>query len=147
MKRLSWLLLLLSGFLLTNVAAEQSRTFGDYTINYSAFTTDHLTPDIAKFYKIQRSKNRVMVNISIRKSTPTDKLGVPVKAQVQGTVKNLNEQLQNLDMREIVEEGAVYYIADTPFNNEDTLRYDFTITPEGETQPMQISFQDKFYSE
>ena len=40
--------------------AEQSATFGDYTVHYVAFTTDILTPEVAKSYKIQRSKNRVL---------------------------------------------------------------------------------------
>ncbi len=147
MKKFSWLLFLLTGFIVSNVAAEQSQTIGDYTVHYSAFTTDQLTPDVAKLYKIQRSKNRVMVNISVLKNSENSKLGTPVKAHVLGTVKNLSEQLQDLDMREIVEEGAVYYIADSQFNNEETLRYNFNITPEGETTPLQISFEDTFYSQ
>ena len=49
------------------INAEQFKTFGDYTVHYSAFTTDTLSPSIAKSYKILRSKNRIMVNLSILK--------------------------------------------------------------------------------
>ena len=48
------LLLLTAGL---TVSAEQSKTFGDYTIHYVAFTTDMLSPEVARLYKIRRSKN------------------------------------------------------------------------------------------
>ena len=125
--------------------AEQSKTFGDYTIHYSAFTTDHLTPAVAKLYKIPRSKNRVMVNISVMKNN-NDPFGKSVRAKVEGEAKNLSEQLRELDIREITEEGAVYYIAETQINNEETLRYNFEITPEGEETAYTISFQEQFFT-
>ena len=125
--------------------AEQSKTFGEYTIHYSAFTTDHLTPAVAKLYKIPRSKNRVMVNISVMKNND-DPFGKSVRAKVEGEAKNLSEQLRELDIREISEEGAVYYIAETQINNAETLRYSFQITPEGEDSPYSISFQEQFFT-
>ena len=42
------------------VTAEQSKSFGDYTVHYSAFTTDILTPAVAKSYRIPRSKYRAL---------------------------------------------------------------------------------------
>ena len=125
--------------------AEQSKTFGQYTIHYSAFTTDQLSPDIAKLYKIPRSKNRAMVNLTVLKKGEGP-LGKPVKARVEGEAKNLSEQLRQLNIREIVEEDAVYYIAETQINNEETLRYSFHITPEGESTPYELTFQQKFYT-
>ena len=139
--KLSLLLL----FLPTLAYAEQSKTFGDYTIHYSAFTTDHLTPAVAKLYRIPRSKNRVMINISVMKNN-NDPFGKPVRAKVEGDATNLSEQLRELSFREINEDGAVYYIAETQINNEETLRYNFEITPEGENSPYTISFQEQFYT-
>lgn len=140
------LLLTLFALLLPGTAsAEQSETFGNYTIHYSAFTTDNLTPEVAKLYKIPRSKNRALVNISILKNED-GLMGTPVKARVQGAAKNLSEQLRELNIREISSEGSVYYIAETRINNQETLRYDFNITPDGENSAYHISFQQQFYT-
>ena len=127
-------------------SAEQSRNFGEYTIHYSAFTTDQLTPEVAKQYQIPRSKNRVMVNISVLKKNRKNALGTPVRAKITGEAKNLSEQLRELQLREVIEENAIYYIGETQVNNEETLRYSFTITPVGETAPYQLSFQEQFYT-
>ncbi|MBM2829467.1 MAG: hypothetical protein HW411_257 [Gammaproteobacteria bacterium] len=126
--------------------AEQSQSFGDYTIHYSAFTTDTLTPDVAKLYQIPRSKNRAMVNISVLKNE-SGTIGKPVRAKVEGTAKNLSEQLRELQIREIDEQESVYYIAETAVNDNETLKYTFEITPEGKGNPYTLSFQEQFYTE
>ena len=127
--------------------AEQSETFGDYTVHYSAFTTDTLTPAVAKLYQIPRSKNRAMVNISVLKNETGAMIGKPVKAKVEGTATNLSQQLRELQIREINEQEAVYYIAETTINDKETLKYNFEITPEGATAPYKLSFQEQFYTE
>jgi hypothetical protein len=137
--------LFLAAFIPAVTFAEQSKTFGDYTIHYSAFTTDTLSPEVAKQYQIQRSKNRAMVNISVLKNEQGS-IGKPVRAKIEGAVKNLSEQLRTLQIREVVEEGAVYYIAVSTVANLETLKYDFQITPEGEQTVYQISFQEQFYT-
>ncbi|HSR62471.1 MAG TPA: DUF4426 domain-containing protein [Gammaproteobacteria bacterium] len=129
----------------TQLLAEQSRTFGDYTVHYVAFTTDVLTPSVAKHYGITRSKNRVMVNISILKNEMGIS-GKPVRGRVEGTATNLSEQLRELEIREFREEGAIYYIAETQINNQETLKFDFTITPAEETETYHLSFQEQFYT-
>ena len=78
------LLLLTAGL---TVSAEQSKTFGDYTIHYVAFTTDMLSPEVARLYKIRRSKNRAILNISVLKKV-MGTTGQPVKAQVEATATN-----------------------------------------------------------
>lgn len=133
----------LAAVLSTVVQAEQSEKFGDYTVHYVAFTTDHLTPEVAKLYRIPRSENRVLVNISVLKNE-IGISGKPVKARVHGTVKNLSEQLRQLNIREIDEESAVYYIAETPVNNEEILIYNFEITPEGVDETYKLTFKKEF---
>lgn len=125
--------------------AEQFRTFGEYTIHYSAFTTDTLSPEVAKQYQIPRSKNRAMVNISVVRNDD-GLFGKPVRAKIEGAARNLSEQLRTLQIREVLSDDAVYYIAETPIANQETLKYDFQITPEGEQTAYQISFQEQFYT-
>ncbi len=126
--------------------AEQYKTFGDYTVHYSAFTTDNMMPSIARSYKIPRSKNRVLVNIAIIKNQEGS-FGEPVKSQIEGTATNLSQQLRELSMREIIEQGAIYYIADTAVNDKETLKFNFIITPDGESSSYTLSFQEQFYTE
>lgn len=126
--------------------AEQSRNFGDYVVHYSAFTTDTLSPEVAKSYRIQRSKNRILLNISVLKSGDAG-IGTPVKTRINGTATNLSQQLREMELREINEDGAIYYIATAPVNHEETLTFDFNITPAGENKPFRLTFQQQFFTE
>ena len=138
------LLLVTSPFTL----AEQSRDFGDYTVHYNAFRTDTLTPSVAGLYNITRSKNRALVNISVIKHDSENSLiGNPVRASITGTVKNLSEQLRDLNMKEISEKDAVYYIAETPINNEEVLKFSLNIKPEGTDTTYRLTFQQQFFTE
>lgn len=128
------------------VNAEQSKSFGDYTVHYSAFTTDILTPEVARSYGIQRSKNRALLNVSVLKKVMNTS-GSPVKARIEATATNLSAQLRVLDVRELNEHGAVYYIAETTVNNEETLRYALKIRPEGENTTFGLEFTQQFYTE
>lgn len=129
-----------------NAAAAQSETFGDYTVYYSAFTTDTLDPAVARAYRIPRSKHRALLNITILKAQgETEEQSV--RAKVEATASNLTGQLRALNLRELNEQGAIYYIADAPINNEEVLTYSIRITPEGESEPLRVSFQQQFFSE
>ena len=131
------------------VHAEQAKTFGNYTVHYNAFTTNILSPEIAKQYKITRSNNLALLNISILKKEmgTTTK---PVKARVNATATNINAQLRQLAVRELIESGdpgAIYYLAETKVNNGDTLTYNVSFVPEGEDEAYSFSFQQQFITE
>lgn len=128
------------------VNAEQSKSFGDYTVHFSAFTTDILTPEVARSYRIQRSKNRALLNVSVLKKVMNTS-GSPVKARVEATATNLSAQLRELEVRELSEHGAIYYIAETTVNNRETLRYTLKIQPEGEKDTFELDFTQQFYTE
>lgn len=128
------------------IQAEQSESFGNYIVHYNAFTTDNLTPAIAKQYGIQRSKKRALLNISVLKKSVDDP-SVPVRAAIKATATNLNQQLRQLTLREISEQGAIYYITDTLVDNAEILQYNIDIIPEGETQSYKLSFAEQFYTD
>jgi len=139
-------LLLATLFSLTmplNAQAEQPRNFGDYTIHYTAFTTDNLTPSAARAYNITRSKKRALLNVSILKKTANGS-SRPTRASIKGTTTSLSQQLKELSLREISEKGTIYYIAETPVVDAETLKYSLEITPEGETTAYRLSFQEQF---
>lgn len=123
--------------------AQQFKEFGDYEIYYSAFTTDILTPDVARAYKITRSRNRAMLNISVLKKGEAFQ---PVKARIKATATNLSSQLKTLEIRELNDQKAIYYIAEAPVANRETLRFNLAITPEGEENTYSFSFQQEFFT-
>lgn len=145
-RRYEYLTATLLALLLTvfSVQAEQAKDFGDYTIHYSAFTTDILTPEVAKSYNIPRSKNRVLLNISVLKKI-MGTTGQPVKAKIQATATNLSAQLRQLEVRELNDHGAIYYIAETTVTHKETLKFNISALPEDAKVPFVFSFQQQFF--
>jgi hypothetical protein len=127
-------------------AENTSADIGGYVVHFSAQTTDQLPPEIARAYNILRSKNRAMLNVSIiRKSD-----GQPVEAAVNVKTVNLTGQLKNVTMRKIEEPGesiAIYYIGETPVANRETLVFDISVTPEGESSSSDVRFKREFYTD
>jgi uncharacterized protein DUF4426 len=123
------------------------KDFGSYTIHINALTTDQLPAEVARGYKISRSKNRAMMNISVlEKQTDGEK---PISASINVIAKNLNSQLKNVTLREIKESNpdAVYYIGELPVSNEETIVFDLDVTPTGATETILLSYRQQFFTE
>lgn len=130
----------------TDASTEQFRDYGDYNIHFIAFNTDILTADVAQTYQITRSKNRALINISVLKKvmgTP----GTPSRATVTGTATNMSSQLREIDFKEVLEKGAVYYLAEIAVNNGETFRFNMDITPEGHNETYKLAFQEQFVTD
>ena len=139
-------LLLCGGAAAEQSRAEQSRTFGDYTIHYSAFPSELLLPAVAKNYRIKRSKNRALINVSVLKKH-LGTTGLPVKAEVEATARNLSQQLRGVEFKEIRVESAIYYLGQVRVDNEETLDIELNITPEGESAALSFTFRQQFFTE
>lgn len=124
--------------------AEQAARFGDVEVHYNAMPTDELLPEVAKNYRIDRSRNRGMVTLSVLKKTP---LGVsqPVRAQVRVVLPTLTGQSVEVPVREIVEGTAIYYIGEFRITPPQTLKFRVTAQPEGGSQPLSFEFERAFY--
>lgn len=129
----------------TQVAAENSKEFGDYVIHYNAFRSDTLTPEVAKTYNLQRRNNRLIVNIAILKKV-MDTTGKPTAAEVVGHASNLTGQLKKLEFREIKEGNAIYYLAESQFSDGEFLKFELKIKPEGEETPARLKFDKRFFT-
>jgi hypothetical protein len=142
MRSLFALLTLLS--LVLPVHAEQARKFGDVEIHYNAMPTDELLPEVAKNYKIERSRNRGMLTISVLKRTP---LGVSqaIKAHVKVSIPTLTDQAIEVPMREVVEGTAIYYIGEFRVTPPQTLKFDVSATPAGNGGPLTFDFSRQFF--
>lgn len=125
---------------------ETFREFGNYDVHFNALRTDTLTPQIASNYGIQRSPNRVMLNVTILRKQADHAPRVPVDAAVEVDAYNLNGQLKNLQMRRVSEGEAIYYIGEVSISGTEILVFDISATPTGETTPLTVKFKREFYS-
>jgi hypothetical protein len=123
-------------------AAASDVDIGDYTVHFSAQSTDQLSPDVARAYGIVRSQNRAMLTVSIIKEGTT----TSVTGDLSVRTVNLAGQLKNVTMREIREQEAIYYIGETGIANHETLIFDISITPEGATEASDVRFTREFYN-
>ena len=137
MKRV--LVCFLTAMLALPVLAERKHSVGEYDIHYSAFNSGFLQPDIASAAGLVRSKTQGVINVSVLKA------GKPVVAQVSGTVKNLLGQDRPLSFKQLKEgDEAIYYLAQFPFDSQETLRFRLTVQPTG-AQPFSFEFNQEFF--
>ena len=125
--------------------AENSTRTGGYTIHHNAITTDSLPVQVATAYGIQRSTTRALLNISVVREQPGT-IGAPVRAQIRAVAKTLFGQIRPIDMREIVEDKAIYYIADFPVAHREILRFEFEVLPAGGRYPLRASMRQEFFT-
>jgi hypothetical protein len=126
-------------------ATESFRDFGDYVVHFNAISTDQLTADVARQYGIVRSNNRGMLNVSIIKKSPGT-TGTPVPGSVFVSAVNLTGQFRELELREIREESAIYYIAEFGVANEETLVFTIDVTPINEPSRFSVRYMKQFYT-
>lgn len=122
-----------------SAAGQQMQTLGDWDVHYNAFPSTFITADVAKTYGIQRSRYLGLINISILSSKDETALSKTVTV----TARNLLGTTRELEVREIREQNAIYYIAEVPHRNEETYR--FTVTIKDADSSQIFKFQQKFY--
>ncbi|MCP1498472.1 hypothetical protein J2Y86_003179 [Pseudomonas migulae] len=103
------------------IKGDRQEKFGDVTVHYNTFNSTFLTPDIAKAAELTRSKNQGVINVSVIKE------GKPLMAQVSGTVKDLTSQSVPLKFKQITEQGAIYYIAQFPVDQQEIRTFEIKV--------------------
>lgn len=120
-------------------AAEQMRRIGAFEAHYSLLPTTFLKPDIAARYGITRGRDRALLNVSI-----LDTDGLPVTAELSGSVRDLLGQRRTLEFQEVQEGDAVYYLATMRHDHREVLRLAIDIgTPDGAAH--QVEFQQELF--
>ncbi len=133
---------------LPDIAKRQLKTDDGYMIYYNAIITDTLTSTVAKAYGVTRSKNRVMLTISIRKGGNIMQTKA-VRAKVTAQAVNLSSQLKELKLR-LIEEGSgdskgIYYVDDFKFTNQETFNFTIKVMPEHKGKEYEIKFKQQFF--
>ena len=138
-----WVSLLLFLMPLTIVADNSTKT-NDYTIHHNAIPTAILTPEIASSYGIVRSKYRGMLNVSVIQEV-SGTTGKSVSARIEAQASNLLGQRTSLQMREIREGDAIYYIGEFPIVDRETVRFSLQVTPNGLKTPISAELSQQFF--
>jgi len=119
------------------IKGERKEVFGDTTVHYSTFISTFLQPDIAKTAQLVRSKNQGVINVSVIKA------GKPQVTQVSGSVKDLSSRTVPLSFKQITEQGAIYYIAQFPVEQQETRTFTINVAIGGKTET--ISFNQELF--
>jgi hypothetical protein len=106
---------------------ERKEVFGDVTVHYNAFNSSFLQPDTAAAAGLVRSKNQGVLNVAVLKASK------PLTADVSGTVKDLTGRAKPLAFKQVTEQGAVYYIAQFPVEQQETFTFDLKVQAGGAT--------------
>jgi Domain of unknown function (DUF4426) len=127
-------------------AEPTSQEFGDFVLHYNAIRSDQLDPGVARAYSIERSANRVMLNVALLRKRP-DGRTEPVDGEVSATAYNLNGQLKDLQMRRISEGSSVYYVGETGISGSEILVFNIQASPAGQSEKFAVQFKREFFAD
>ena len=122
------------------------QVFGDFEVHFNALRTDQLTPEVARAYGIERSANRVMLNVSLLRRDADGRTS-PVDGTVTATARNLNGQLKDLTMRRITEGTSVYFIGEVGISGTEILVFDIEAVPAGAPSAYAMQLKREFVAD
>ena len=120
--------------------------FGDFEVHYNALRSDELGADVARAYGIERSANRVMLNVSLLAKSPEGRTR-PVDGTVTASAYNLNGQLKSLELRRVTEGPAVYFIGEVGITGNEILVFDIDARPAGRDSAYHVQFKREFFAD
>jgi len=136
-------LLLLAAATAVPALAQQSQEFGDYEVHYNTLNTNMLSPEIASVYGIQRAGTQAMLNVTVLQKDNRE----PAEARITATATNLTGQRRDIELRQINDQGAIYYIGQFRIHNEETLNFNVEVQPENhDGAPFQLQFRQQFFT-
>ena len=100
---------------------ERKEVFGDITVHYSVFNSTFVQPATAQAAGLVRSKNQGVINITVLKA------GKPSVANVTGSVSDLTSRQSNLSFKQVTDQGAIYYLAQFPVEQEENRTFAITV--------------------
>ena len=118
--------------------AERKQTFGELDVHYSVFNSSFLQPDVAAAAGLTRRKTVGVLNIAALKD------GKGQAAKVSGTLKNLLGQTSELKFKQVLESGAVYYLAEFPLRQREMLTFSIQVQI-GDAAPHTLTFNQEVF--
>jgi hypothetical protein len=117
--------------------------FGEFELHYNAVRTDELSVAVARAYGIERSANRVLLNVSLLRKGSDGRL-TPVDGTVTASAYNLNGQLKNLEMRRITEGSSIYFIGEVGISGTEIMVFDISAAPLDRPEKYAVQFKREF---
>ncbi|MGY6555559.1 MAG: DUF4426 domain-containing protein [Wenzhouxiangella sp.] len=125
--------------------AQQAEDLGTHWVHYSIINTSQLAPEVANAIGVQRSASRALLNLAVLRKGE-DGLDQAVRAQIRVHMVNLAGQRRELELREVVEQDAVYYLASFRIHNEERATFRVSVLPEDlRGAPREFTFQQQFF--
>ena len=118
--------------------AERKQAFGELDVHYSVFNSSFLQPDVAAAAGLTRSKTVGVLNIAALKD------GKGQAAKVNGTLNNLLGQTSELKFKQVLESGAVYYLAEFPLRQREMLTFSIQVQI-GDAAPHTLTFNQEVF--
>ena len=120
-----WLLLGLGAI---NANGQQSTRYDEFELHHSIVYTTFVAPEVAAEYGIIRGADKAMLTLSVRDASSGDLAGRPM--QINGRTWDLITG-GAMDVREIREGRATYYIVPFEFLDREYRFFEFSFQPEG----------------
>ena len=118
---------------------------GNYEVYYSVFNSSFLQPETAVAIDVKRAKNIALINIAIIEHLPDGATQASKAGTIKGTAFNLVHK-NTLKFQEIVEPGAVYYLAKFKISNDnEKIVIKTAVKPENSKQVIDVEFEHHFY--
>lgn len=118
---------------------------GDYEVHYNAFSSNFLSPEMARLYDLPRSRNTGLINLTVIYNDGTNPTR-HIAADVEINASNSLGALIPVTIRTITEADAVYLLGSFPIANRDTLRFQINVTDAG--QPVgKLDFSQQFFTD
>jgi len=112
--------------------------FNTYKALYSIFPSSVIEPKVASALGIVIGNGYGVLNISVLDNTQT------IKVSIKGTINNQIHQ-KPLNFIPVVEDGAVYYIANFKYDHLELLQFAVHVKPEFETYSRTLKFSHQLY--
>lgn len=126
-------------------AEDSFQGFDGYEVHYNALRTDELGAEIARAYGIERSANRVLLNVSLLQKAP-DGRTTPVDGEVSASAYNLNGQVKGLEMRRVQEGDSIYFIGEVGISGTEILVFDIDAAPGDQSGKYSVQFKREFFA-
>jgi hypothetical protein len=125
--------------------AEQYVQDGEFVVHYAAVPTVMLAAEVAQQFGIARNPRFALLMLNAQRGTVQKNISVP--ADGEGEARNLVGHKQPLRLRRAQEGDVHYLLAEVEALNGEVLIFKLSVTPQGATRPLEIKFQQQFYSE
>lgn len=106
--------------------AEQKVDFDKYELHYIVLNTTVLNAEVAKQHGIARSRKRAFINLAVLTQSE-DGYGEPVAVELTASQRSLIGQRSQIQLAEIREGRAIYYIGSFEILNREMLWFDIAL--------------------